>query len=149
MPDLNDPNKLGSGKEMVERLTNVIAIFENPALDFQMTLGQQVLPTLGSFESGIPHVGRGIQLLPEGCRQRGNFCPGGLTRFFNFRRPRARVGHFIDQLCNHCCGGFLSRTSPPPPNRPPPLPPPPVDPRPAHTPSRPPPSHHCFLPLLP
>ena len=32
--DFNDPNKLGSGKEMVERLTNLIAIFENPALDF-------------------------------------------------------------------------------------------------------------------
>src|SRR5947208_17141101 len=28
MPDFNDPNKLGSGKEMVERLTNLIAIFE-------------------------------------------------------------------------------------------------------------------------
>jgi type I restriction enzyme M protein len=34
MPDFNEPNKLGSGKEMVERLTNLIAIFENPALDF-------------------------------------------------------------------------------------------------------------------
>src|SRR5260221_8284043 len=34
MPDFADPNKLGSGKEMVERLTNLIAIFENPALDF-------------------------------------------------------------------------------------------------------------------
>ena len=34
MPDFNDPNKLGSGKEMVERLTHLIAIFENPALDF-------------------------------------------------------------------------------------------------------------------
>ena len=32
--DFNDANKLGSGKEMVERLTNLIAIFENPALDF-------------------------------------------------------------------------------------------------------------------
>ena len=30
----NDANKLGSGKEMVEGLTNLIAIFENPALDF-------------------------------------------------------------------------------------------------------------------
>src|SRR5260370_36200964 len=99
-----------------------------------MTLGQQVLPTLGSFESGIPHVGRGIQLLPEGCRQRGNFCPGGLTRFFNFRRPRARVGHFIDQLCNHCCGGFLFPPAPPPPH-PPHNPPPP----PRHPPPRPPP----------
>ena len=28
------PTKLGSGKEMVDRLTNLIAIFENPALDF-------------------------------------------------------------------------------------------------------------------
>jgi type I restriction enzyme M protein len=34
MPDFNDANKLGSGKEMVERLTNLIAIFESPSLDF-------------------------------------------------------------------------------------------------------------------
>ena len=34
MPDFNDPTKLGSGKEMVDRLSNLIAIFENPALDF-------------------------------------------------------------------------------------------------------------------
>lgn len=34
MPDFNDANKLGSGKELVERLTNLIAIFENKALDF-------------------------------------------------------------------------------------------------------------------
>lgn len=34
MPDFNDATKLGSGKEMVDKLTNLIAIFENPALDF-------------------------------------------------------------------------------------------------------------------
>lgn len=34
MPDFNDPEKLGSGKDMVDRLTNLIAIFENKALDF-------------------------------------------------------------------------------------------------------------------
>src|SRR3954466_13704829 len=34
MPDFNDANKLGTGKEMVDRLTNLIAIFENKALDF-------------------------------------------------------------------------------------------------------------------
>lgn len=34
MPDFNDPGKLGSGKEMIDRLSNLIAIFENPALDF-------------------------------------------------------------------------------------------------------------------
>ena len=34
MPDFNDDTKLGSGKEKVERLTNLIAIFENKDLDF-------------------------------------------------------------------------------------------------------------------
>jgi type I restriction enzyme M protein len=34
MPDFNDATKLGDGKEKVEKLTNLIAIFENPALDF-------------------------------------------------------------------------------------------------------------------
>lgn len=36
-PDFNDTAKLGSGKEMVDRLTDLIAIFENPALDFRRT----------------------------------------------------------------------------------------------------------------
>ncbi len=34
MPDFNDATKLGSGKEMVERLTDLIAIFEDKRLDF-------------------------------------------------------------------------------------------------------------------
>ena len=34
MPDFNDAAKLGSGKEMVARLTQLIAIFEHKALDF-------------------------------------------------------------------------------------------------------------------
>ncbi|WP_221032892.1 type I restriction-modification system subunit M [Actomonas aquatica] len=33
-PDFADPTKLGDPKEMVERLTNLVAIFEDPALDF-------------------------------------------------------------------------------------------------------------------
>src|SRR5271167_3448184 len=33
-PDFNDAAKLGTGKEMVARLTDLIAVFENPALDF-------------------------------------------------------------------------------------------------------------------
>ena len=35
MPDFDDPNKLGEGKDRVERLTNLITIFENPALNFK------------------------------------------------------------------------------------------------------------------
>ena len=33
-PDFNDPNKLGQGKEMVDRLTNLIDIFARRQLDF-------------------------------------------------------------------------------------------------------------------
>ena len=33
-PDFNDSTKLGDGKDKVDRLTNLIAIFENAALDF-------------------------------------------------------------------------------------------------------------------
>jgi len=33
-PDFNESSKLGDGKEKVERLTNLIAIFEDKALDF-------------------------------------------------------------------------------------------------------------------
>ncbi len=38
MPDFNDAGKLGSGQEMVDRLTNLIAIFEHKALDFSKNL---------------------------------------------------------------------------------------------------------------
>jgi type I restriction enzyme M protein len=34
LADFNNSDKLGSGKDMVQKLTNLIAIFENPELDF-------------------------------------------------------------------------------------------------------------------
>lgn len=33
-PDFNDPKKLGEGKERQDKLTNLVGIFEDPALDF-------------------------------------------------------------------------------------------------------------------
>jgi type I restriction enzyme M protein len=33
-PDFNDPNKLGEGKDRVEKLSNLIGIFQKPELDF-------------------------------------------------------------------------------------------------------------------
>lgn len=33
-PDFNDPNKLGEGKDMVDKLSNLVSIFEKPELDF-------------------------------------------------------------------------------------------------------------------
>lgn len=35
LADFNDEDKLGRGKEMVDRLTNLISIFEKPDLDFR------------------------------------------------------------------------------------------------------------------
>jgi len=32
--DFNDPDKLGKGKEMVDRLTNLVTIFQNESLNF-------------------------------------------------------------------------------------------------------------------
>ena len=44
-PDFNDSNKLGDGAQKVEKLGNLIAIFENPALDFSQnrSLNQAML----------------------------------------------------------------------------------------------------------
>src|SRR5258705_2666599 len=44
-PDFNDATKLGDGKEKVDRLTNLIAIFESKALDFSKnrTEGDDIL----------------------------------------------------------------------------------------------------------
>ena len=33
-PDFNDPNKLGEGQAMVERLSNLVGVFQKPELDF-------------------------------------------------------------------------------------------------------------------
>jgi type I restriction enzyme M protein len=33
-PDFNDPNRLGEGQAMVDRLTNLVSIFQKPELDF-------------------------------------------------------------------------------------------------------------------
>jgi type I restriction enzyme M protein len=40
-PDFNDPGKLGDGKERSDRLTNLIAIFERPELDFSRHRAEQ------------------------------------------------------------------------------------------------------------
>ncbi|WP_353268201.1 class I SAM-dependent DNA methyltransferase [Gemmatimonas sp.] len=40
-PDLNDKTKLGDGKEMVDRLSDLIAIFEKPELDFSQHRAEQ------------------------------------------------------------------------------------------------------------
>ncbi|SRR6266487_2628359 len=38
--DFNDANKLGNGKEMQDRLSNLVAIFDNPALNFRKSYAE-------------------------------------------------------------------------------------------------------------
>src|SRR6266702_6822628 len=40
-PDFNDPNKLGQGKDRVELLGNLIAVFEKPELNFSKNRADQ------------------------------------------------------------------------------------------------------------
>jgi type I restriction enzyme M protein len=40
-PDFNDPNKLGEGSEIVECLSNLIGVFQNPALDFSQNRAER------------------------------------------------------------------------------------------------------------
>src|SRR6185312_17033306 len=40
-PDFNDPNKLGEGQAMVDRLSNLIGIFQKPELDFSQHRAEQ------------------------------------------------------------------------------------------------------------
>ena len=56
MPDFNDATKLGSGKEMVERLTNLIAIFENKALDFSKNRADGGKINVGAVDAGAADV---------------------------------------------------------------------------------------------
>ena len=41
-PDFNDPNKLGEGKDMVEKLSNLVSIFQKPELDFSQNRAEHV-----------------------------------------------------------------------------------------------------------
>jgi type I restriction enzyme M protein len=40
--DFNDPDKLGKGQEMVDRLSNLVSIFNTPALDFRSNRAEGV-----------------------------------------------------------------------------------------------------------
>ena len=48
-PDFNDPNKLGEGQVIVDRLTNLIGLFQKPDLDFSQNRAEHddsLLPVL-------------------------------------------------------------------------------------------------------
>src|SRR5467141_1981816 len=99
MPDFNEVSKLGSGKEMVERLTNLIAIFENKALDFSKNRaeGDDILGD--AYEYLMRHFAT------ESGKSKGQFyTPAEVSRVFaqivGIRNPRtSRETTIYDPTC--------------------------------------------------
>ncbi len=52
-PDFNDPNNLGEGSAMVERLSNLIGIFQKPELDFSPRRSNFDPPCRLNFDPGL------------------------------------------------------------------------------------------------
>jgi len=65
MPDFNDATKLGTGKEMVDRLTNLIAIFENRALDFSKNRadGDDIRQLAERYAAPLPQLADEVEAL--------------------------------------------------------------------------------------
>jgi type I restriction enzyme M protein len=83
MPDFNDATKLGSGKELVERLTNLIAIFENPALDFSKNRAEGDDLLGDAYEYLMRHFAT------ESGKSKGQFyTPAEVSRHTSARRKR-------------------------------------------------------------
>jgi hypothetical protein len=107
MPDFNEPSKLGSSKEMVERLTNLIAIFENKALDFSKNRaeGDDILGDAYEYLMRLVALyGYGIQVRLD----RGHlFLEDGIG--LDRRRYRLpRVGHGLRRLVVIGSDGMVS-----------------------------------------
>ena len=69
-PDFNDPNKLGQGNEMVQRLSNLIGIFQKPELDFS----KRTAPSTMTFSGTPTSISCGTS--PGSvARAKGNFTP--------------------------------------------------------------------------
>src|SRR5262245_61403711 len=54
-PDFNDPNKLGAGQAMVDRLSNLISIFQKPELDFSKNRAEHDDILGDAYEYLMPH----------------------------------------------------------------------------------------------
>jgi hypothetical protein len=57
-PDFNDPNKLGEGQAMVDRLSNLIGIFQKPELDFSQNSAEHDDILGDAYEYLILHADR-------------------------------------------------------------------------------------------
>ena len=82
--DFNDADKLGKGKEMVDRLSNLVAIFETPGLRFQQQPRRRRRPAgrrlripdaplrhrIGQEQGAVLHPGRSLPHHGQGDRHR-------------------------------------------------------------------------------
>jgi len=84
--DFNDADKLGKGKEMVDRLSNLVAIFETPGLDFSRNRaeGDDILGD--AYEYLMRHFAT------ESGKSKGQFyTPAEVSRIIGVYPPDGRV----------------------------------------------------------
>jgi type I restriction enzyme M protein len=96
--DFNDPEKLGKGKEMVDRLSNLVAIFDTPELDFR-----------GNRAEGDDLLGDAYEYLmrhfaTESGKSKGQFyTPAEVSRVMSkvlgFRGVRSETPTIYDPTC--------------------------------------------------
>lgn len=107
VPDFNDANKLGSGKELVERLTNLIGIFERKELDFSKNRadGDDILGD--AYEYLMRHFAT------ESGKSKGQFyTPAEVSNEFNLNIPRYVDGaqaEDVQDIAGHLRGGDSDR----------------------------------------
>ena len=104
-PDFNDSAKLGSGKDMVDRITTLIAVFENPGLDFSANRadGDDILGD--AYEYLMRHFAT------ESGKSKGQFyTPAEVSRILakvighihHSLRPHSRIWLPTAQGCRRC-----------------------------------------------
>jgi hypothetical protein len=114
MPDFNEVSKLGSGKEMVERLTNLIAIFENKALDFSKNRAEGD-DILGDAYEYLMRISLRRAARARGSSTRLLRSAESLRRFrgYMMRLPRVPLLSTIPLAgLAHCCLRWAMRLSP-------------------------------------
>jgi type I restriction enzyme M protein len=87
-PDFNDPNKLGDGAARVEKLSNLIAIFQKPELDFSKNRAEHDDILGDAYEQPRQHSRHDFSV-PHGRRRESQ--AGARTRFGYARESSGRM----------------------------------------------------------
>jgi len=96
-PDFNDPNKLGEGKDMVDRLTKLINIFNRPTLDFSKNRADHDDILGDAYEYLMQHFAQ------ESGKSKGQFyTPSEVSRILARMGLEPMCARGAYESCAHC-----------------------------------------------